>query len=382
MWPLKKHLARTALALLFGTAFSVACAGEDGNAEGRVRLNELQMIGTHNSYHLQPPDALIEALAGFDADFVKTIQYNHAPLAEQLDAGVRQLELDVYADPEGGRFANRAAMSFLGQPMMEGVQELRVPGFKVMHLPDIDFASTCWTLNACLGQISAWSEGHPGHLPIVIWVEPKDELVPDPLGLGFATPVKVGRSELEALEAEVLAVFGRDRLITPDDVRGSRATLEESVLKTGWPALDKSRGKAMFVLLDEGEKRRTYLGAEPSLKGRVFFTTSSPGQPDAAVINIDNPLEGGERIAELVRAGYLVRTRADADTVEARLHDGSRREKALSSGAQFVGTDYLEENRAFGGGYLVAFEGSTRVRCNPIAASTACTAVLAKASLR
>jgi len=41
-----------------------------------------------------------------------------------------------------------------------------------------------------------------------------------------------------------------------------------------------------------------------------------------------------------VKAGFVVRTRADADTVEARSNDTTRRDAALQSGAQYVSTDY------------------------------------------
>ena len=49
-----------------------------------------------------------------------------------------------------------------------------------------------------------------------------------------------------------------------------------------------------------------------------------------------------ERIAALVRDGYIVRTRADADTFEARTNSTERRDRALGSGAQYVSTDYPE----------------------------------------
>jgi len=61
----------------------------------------------------------------------------------------------------------------------------------------------------------------------------------------------------------------------------------------------------------------------------------------------NDPVEGFARIQELVKAGFLVRTRADSDTAEARANDTRSRDQALASGAQFISTDYPEPNRLF-----------------------------------
>ena len=44
--------------------------------------------------------------------------------------------------------------------------ELAKPGFKVMHIPDFDFRSTCTRFVACLQTVKAWSDAHPDHIPI------------------------------------------------------------------------------------------------------------------------------------------------------------------------------------------------------------------------
>ena len=48
------------------------------------------------------------------------------------------------------------------------------PGFKVMHIQDIDPRSTCQPFTACLTEVRAWSKAHPGHVPIFILVETKE----------------------------------------------------------------------------------------------------------------------------------------------------------------------------------------------------------------
>ena len=71
-------------------------------------------------------------------------------------------------------------------------------------------------------------------------------------------------------------------------------------------------------------------------------------------------------------AGYLVRTRADSDTVEARSGDTAPRDAAIASGAQYVSTDYPVENPAFGTGYVVRIPNGMPARCNPVNAPATC----------
>jgi hypothetical protein len=94
--------------------------------------------------------------------------------------------------------------------------------------------------------------------------------------------------------------------------------------------------------------------------------------PDAAVTIVNDPIRDADRIRELVEAGFIVRTRADADTVEARSGDTARREAALASGAQFVSTDYVWPDERFGTGYVVDLPGETAARCNPVNAPRRC----------
>ena len=45
---------------------------------------------------------------------LRGLDYHHAPLGDQLSGGVRQVEIDVFADPEGGRFAHPAIVQQRG----------------------------------------------------------------------------------------------------------------------------------------------------------------------------------------------------------------------------------------------------------------------------
>jgi len=109
-------------------------------------------------------------------------------------------------------------------------------------------------------------------------------------------------------------------------VRGHYETLNQAVLAGNWPALAHARGKVIF-LMDQRPVGPIYLAGHPSLRGRVLFTNAEPGEPDAAFIERnDGPAAD---ITALVKKGYLIRTRTDADTKEARTNDTARRDQCL-----------------------------------------------------
>lgn len=338
-----------------------------------VALNELQVLGSHNSFHIQPRPTLFTALLAISTVF-EAWEYTHLPLDEQFAAqAVRQIELDVWADPAGGLFAHRGGLTYIGEDPISPSAAMTQPGFKVLHIQDLDFETTCLTFVDCLRTVKAWSDAHPHHLPIMILVEGKEDVLPD-LGLDFAVPLPIRGPELDALDAEIRSVFPADQLITPDRVRRGRATLEQAVLELGWPRLGVLRGKVMFTLDNGGAVKAAYLDGHPSLAGRILFTDSSPGAPEAAFVKENDPLANPATIPSLVAAGYVVRTRSDGDTEQARSGDTTQRDAAIASGAQWVSTDYPVENPDFGTGYAVAIPDGMPARCNPINAPPGCRA--------
>ena len=335
-----------------------------------VRLNQIQVLGTHNSYHVAPPPA-VRALLG---DGGRDLDYTHKPLTTQLtELQVRQFELDVFADPTGGRF-DRPAAPRLVKTFDPAGPDMRSPGFKVRHMSDIDYGTTCPTLVACLVVIRNWSRTNPWHVPILIMIEVKDQAIRDPESRGFLQPIPVDAAALQALDAEIRSVFDDRHLVTPDRVRGSHATLSAALQADGWPLLRAVRGKVLFALDNTDNHRANYLRGNPSLEGRVLFVSSAPGEPSAAFVKMNEALgEDEERIRRAVRSGYLVRTRADVPTEEARTGNTTRRDGAFRSGAQFVSTDYPEES-PFGSGYRARLPGAEQLpaRCNPVTAPPAC----------
>lgn len=349
-----------------------AAGGPPPGAPGpQVRLNEIQVLSSHNSYHVEPEPILLSALReviGAEAD---GLEYTHRPLAEQLDAGVRQIELDVFVDdPAGGRFADPKVIPLLGLDPVD--PRLRDPGLKVLHVQEVDYRSTCPTVVDCLTQIREWSDAHPGHLPIVIQIEAKDSAIPDPIELGFVQPLPWTPQAFADLEDEVASVFSAERIITPGDVKGRKRTLADAVRTRGWPWLRNARDQVMFVLDDTGAKREAYRTAVPDIADRSIFVDVPDTDPDAAVMVVNDPIGQAERIRSLVEQGFLVRTRADADTVQARSGDTTRRDAAFASGAHFVSTDYVFPDERFGTGYVVDVPGDQTARCNPVSARPSC----------
>ena len=100
------------LCALFASAAPISAQ----SPEDSIRLNEIQVIGTHNSYHIAPPKPVMELIAGISQSLADSIAYTHKPLGEQLGAlGMRQLEWDLYADPKGGLFAEPAARKMIAE---------------------------------------------------------------------------------------------------------------------------------------------------------------------------------------------------------------------------------------------------------------------------
>lgn len=357
------------LSPLLLSALLVGCDGSSNNnpaASDDILMNQLQYLGTHNSYHIRPRQDLFDLLLLFIPDVAPTLEYTHAPLTYQFETlGIRQIELDIFHDPEGGLYAEHQGRTLFGEDAASGIAALDEPGLKVLHVQEIDYETTCYTFVSCLREIKAWSDGNPDHLPITVLVEAKDEAIPDPLSLNFAIPVEFDLDALNRIDAEIRSVFPDSQLILPDNVRGDFATLELAVQRRGWPPLSEARGKILFALDNTGDIRDNYIAGHTSLEGRVLFTDSPAGTPEAAFMKRNDPLANPGEIEDLVKQGYLVRTRADADTVQARNGDTTRRDAALASGAHFISTDYPEPDPNFSD-YSVAIPGGGIARCNPV----------------
>lgn len=314
---------------------ALMCACGDGQPryplDDTLRLNHLQARGTHNSYHLEPANPVDPSH-----------RYSHLPLGLQLaEQGVRQFELDLH---------------------------LRTgKGFQVFHLPGgVDAETTCLQFIDCLEEIRAWSDANPDHLPVMIWLEPKD------LDLDWAEPDLeefVGR--YDGLRAEILSVFEPGRILTPDEVRGDHPDLPTAIAADGWPTLGQTRGRVLFALLDSTEHRTAYTASAPNLEGRLMFVDADgPEDPAAAVFKINNPLADADEIRSLVAAGFLVISNADGvDATDEQNRE--RRDAGLSAGVHYLSSDIPAPVE--GRDYWLEIPGGTPARCNPVAAPQGCT---------
>jgi hypothetical protein len=341
-------------------------------AYGQTGLNEIQVIGSHNSYHIGLAPNETAWLTKLNPKSAAGLDYQHPSLDVQFDNGVRQVEIDVYADVKGGRYAHPANLKMVADaglpadPPFDPNGLFLKPGFKVMHAQDIDYRSNCQPFTGCLAVILNWSKKHPGHLPIFVLIETK-------VGKGRDWQVETEAftpAVFDDLDKEIRSVIPANKMIVPDDVRGKHTTLEEAVLAGGWPSLESARGKIVF-LLDQRKAGPDYVAGHPSLKGRVIFTNAEPGSPDAAFTEQNDPLKDPALIPGLVKKGYLVRTRTDADTVQARSGDTKMRDAAMASGAQILSSDYYFNEKAKWTDYSVSFPKGVIARCNPVN-STGC----------
>jgi hypothetical protein len=333
-------VAAVCVAAMAGTS---AARGASGSV--RLRLNDVQVVGTHNSYHVEPPPELLSAITSVDPTLIN-LAVTHPPLDVQLsEQSVRQVELDVFADPDGT----------LWRP-------LGTTGFKVFHMEQVDMGATCETFAACLHVLKGWSDRHPHHLPILVLVQPIDEItLPGP-----PNPVPITTALLDSLDEEIRTVMKPRDLLTPDQLRGKRPSVEAAVLAGAWPTLDATRGRFVFLL---DQFRDQYVVGHPNLESRVMFPASNPGQPDAAFVEFQDPRGTTETtISDLVRQGYLVRTRADEAVVTPQTGDVTQRDAAFASGAQIISTDYPIPGLAtrWGSDYVAQLPGGALARCDPL----------------
>jgi len=225
---------------------------------------------------------------------------------------------------------------------------------------DVDYHSSCLTLVDCLQRVATWSRANPGHTPIVIVLRSNDERTPMP---GAVKPIPFDAAAFDALEAEIHSVFGADEIVTPDMLQGSYKTLREAAMAHNWPKLSASRGKVLFVFADTPAKAAIYRGGRQSLEGRTMFLSMDETSPLSAFVSIDDPLKNAARITADVKSGFMVITRADEDTVEARAGNTARRDWALASGAQIVSTNFIDADSRIGA-YEVRLSNNRKVQCD------------------
>lgn len=292
-----------------------------------LTLEHMQVKGTHNSYHVKP-------LVPFD----KSHDYSHVPLDQQLESqGVRAFELDVHKG--------------LGT-------------FEVYHITVIDAVSTCDTFGGCLGTIKGWSDAHPQHLPITIWIEIKDQT-------GGST---IGASDLDGLDTTIRGVFPEDKLLTPDDIQGAFPSVQDALTSEGWPSIDSVRGQVLFVLLNVDDVHASdYTANYTTLAGRAMFARVTPAQfalPWAAIAKLgagDAADIAAAHAAHLLIATNVCGAGEPDDTCFTTL------DTAKSAGIHMMKDDFPAKvgNKT----YWMDLPDGNPARCNPVTAPPECSSV-------
>ncbi len=300
-----------------------------GPLDDTLTLAASQALGTHNSTHIEPETPL-------DPSW----EYTMRPLSSQLDAlGMRQIELDIHLH--------------------------KSLGYQVFHLPGVDDSTTCLQLSDCLIEIKDWSDANPCHLPLTVWIEPKDDIDE------AAADYQQLSGHWDDLEAAILEIWPVERLIRPDDVRGGHATLPDAIAAQGWPTLAKTRGKVLFALLDSGEARAEYLAGTTAAEGKLIFPRAEdPAEDFAAIFKLDDPVSEFDAIQARVAEGFLVTCTADGvgDPAE---DNAAGLELALSAGCQSISTNAPAPDAL--DGYSASVPEGTPARCNPVSAPEGCT---------
>lgn len=344
----------------------------------QLPINKLQVIGSHNSYRLRTDDSIFA--------FVQSIQnllpagltpeawdYTHITLPEQFSQyAIRSIELDIYPDPNGGLFYHRFGYSFVGRPTASNEPELLQRGYKVLHIPDFDFETNYLTFKSALYSLKQWSDTHPTHIPIFVLIESKEESVLDYINIpGLTETLDFTPALADSIDVEIQQVFGANsnKIFTPDALRGNYTTVKQAVENANWPTLQQMRGKIIFIM--EGPAVDDYEANHPNLANRMMFTYGSPNEPETAFVLQNSAKTDLQRIQQHVRNGYIVRTRADSDTEEARNGDYSTMNAAFASGAQIISTDYYQadyraDTSQVWTDYKVQFPEQAPARVNPL----------------
>ena len=365
-----------------------------------LRVNDGQIIGSHNSYRKANPS-------------VPSWNIDMPSIKKQLNLGVRGFELDLHYNKNTKKL-------------------------NVFHVLGVDEATNHRSLKEYFLQIRKWSDFNIGHFPIFVQLEimsafkvpTGDDIKVGGCAMGDVTGVltcfveKCEGKKFSAAEGcltnqcmvqvmsvpnQCLSVAGcvREAINRADPnsrvtSSSAYATVDECTVATGnapvkapltqedaekiksilssmldsiitpsrlltpndlsggvWPKVDEARGKVIVALMR---------GWEPQSPAHYFTNLTQTKK-------IDDPVEGATSIEASNKMGTLVRTRAD--DVYGKSISYAQRTKAVSSGAHVLSSDYLPPPRGERSGKnplsapVVGFwtPNGQPVSCNPFAIS-------------
>jgi hypothetical protein len=270
-----------------------------------LRLNQIQMLATHNSYKKTgvPLGRLFVGLGTNDFNEAKALKYGYQTITNQLSLGIRSMEFDL---------------------------RLRKTNFELNHVPLVDNSSVAPNFKLALEEIKMFSSNHPNHMPIVIIMEIKD----DWMILDHALQ-KIETRHLITLN-DLIKDTLEDHLFVPNDMIEPNLSLKASIDLNGWPKINTLLGKVIFVL-HPGSFTDLYHQIDETLETLPMFIGLYHNQIDRdyasfVVHNTPDVL----LIQQMVAQNLIVRTRMDSDLVFLE----TRFQNAIESGAQILTTDF------------------------------------------
>ena len=309
--------------------FDVEKAYEDG-----VKFNEVAYIATHNSYQLPSVPTIqkffdnLEALT-FGGVSGEKPEFCSDTLTEQLNLGIRSVELDIQTVVDGDEVS-----------------------FVCSHSPLLDMTSTCYNFELALEEIRMWSDANPRHLPITIIIEPKEFFLLE-YGMRF-----FNLEYANVLDNLVSEVFG-DKLITPSEMMGEYDSFREMREADDWMTLEECAGRVAVFFHDTDFVTEKYIAQDETIKTRSMFPMLRYDDRDksyASVLIVNKPDEIEKYSQELVYdKNLIVRTMVDS---YGSYNEDDRR-KTLESGAQILSTDYPKKADMTGVEYYVDFGNGT-----------------------
>lgn len=319
-----------------------------------IRLNDVRILASHNSYKKKPDPKVLRFLSRFKKQLGEDLNpiqldYGHEKLIVQLDSfNIRGFEFDLAYDPNGGAYAKRRINYFIpGLKQKSKDSSLYEPGIKMLHIADIDYETNYTTFKEALFELKNWSLGHPNHIPLFVNLEIKKESPGDYSKflncIGFKKAPLTDTSIFEVIENEISTVFADDSIIfKPQDLKRNFESIQQRLDNVGWPKLNDCLGKIIFIV--DGDIDGYYTNEINKNDSCFMFIYTEPHNESCAFIIRNAPI-GNEKEINDLSDKYIVRTRTDAGTIEARNMDYTKYQAAFESQAQIVSTDYYRPDK-------------------------------------
>jgi len=283
------------------------------------KLKATQSIGTHNSYHIIPSAGTLAATRALGLNaFADEMAYSHPTIETQLAMGLTSFEIDIVADPAGGLFSSPGVVNIGLQTQPSGWEVMSQPGFKVLHVQDIDILSHCLTLSSCLSKIDA----HQRDRTFYIIIEVKTDTPKLPVGAPFQCTTAL--SMTDALWADLEnAVYPLTRATPP-----VKFLIDNTAQSSAYIAYVNAKSIPTPVLLPSIADATTHPAGWS--QSQVFVKCNDVTKATCAL---------GKSAKKLAEEGYLVRARSDS-------HSNWNATKAaltVKSGVGVISTDHPEK---------------------------------------